>query len=67
MLEMAFDTDAPEFSTKFCTTVVIKSRKDHTVLLHNANLGPIGQYLMSSQHSNKALIEDGGFTQNKYT
>ena len=23
------------------------------------------QYLMSSQHSNKALIEDGGFIQNK--
>ena len=25
----------------------------------------IDQYLMSSQHSNKALIEDGGFTQDK--
>ena len=24
----------------------------------------IDQYLMSSQHSNKALVEDGGFTQN---
>ena len=26
----------------------------------------IHRYLMSSQHSNKVLVEDGGFTQNKY-
>ena len=26
----------------------------------------IDQYLMLSQHSNKALVEDGGFAQNKY-
>ena len=43
----AFDTDAPEFSSKFYTTL-IKSTKDHTVLPHDANLGPI--QLMTSDH-----------------
>ena len=33
--------DVPEFSTKFQTTVVVKSTKDHTVLPKNANLGSI--------------------------
>ena len=38
----AFNTgDAPEFSQKFYTTVVVKSTRDHTVLPHNANLGSI--------------------------
>ena len=29
------------------------------------NPGLIDQYLMSPQHSNKALVEDGRFTMNK--
>ena len=37
----AFANDVPAFSTKFYTTVVVKSTKDHTVLPHNANLGSI--------------------------
>ena len=37
----AFAYDVPAFSTKFYTTVVVKSTKDHTVLPHNANLGSI--------------------------
>ena len=37
----AFAADVPDFSTKFYTTVVVKSTKDHTVLPHNANLGSI--------------------------
>ena len=40
--------DVPEFSTKFYTTVVVKSTKDHTVLPHSANLGSIQP--MSSDH-----------------
>ena len=37
----AFANDVPAFSTKFYTTVVVKSTKDHTVLPHNANLSSI--------------------------
>ena len=45
----AFSTDdVPEFSTKFYTTVVVKSTKDHTVLPHNANSGSIQP--LSSNH-----------------
>ena len=45
----AFNTgDVPEFSTKFHTTMVVKSTKDHAVLPHNANLGSIQP--MSSDH-----------------
>ena len=45
----AFSTDdVPEFSTKFYTTMLIKSTKDHTVLPHDANLGSIQP--MSSAH-----------------
>ena len=45
----AFSTgDVPEFSTKFQTTVVVKSAKDHTVVPHNANLASIQP--MSSDH-----------------
>ena len=40
----AFANDVPAFSTKFYTTVVVKSTKDHPVLPHNANLGSIQLY-----------------------
>ena len=46
----AFNTgDAPEFSQKFYTTVVVKSTRDHIVLPHNANLGSIQP--MSADHN----------------
>ena len=41
--------DAPEFSQKFYTTVVVKSTRDHIVLPHNANLGSIQP--MSADHN----------------
>ena len=45
----AFSTgDVPEFSTKFYTTVVVMSGKDHTVLPDNASLGSVQP--MSSDH-----------------
>ena len=37
----AFGNAVPDFSTKFYTTVIVKSTKDHPVLPHNANLGTI--------------------------
>ena len=37
----AFGNVVPDFSTKFYTTVIVKSTKDHPVLLHNANLSTI--------------------------
>ena len=43
----AFNTgDAPEFSQKFYTTVVVKSTRDHIVLPHNANLGSFSKCLL---------------------
>ena len=46
----AFNTgDAPEFSQKFYTTVVVKSTRDHIVLPHNANLASIQP--MSADHN----------------
>ena len=46
----AFNTgDAPEFSQKFYTTVVVKSTRDHVVLPHKANLGSIQP--MSADHN----------------
>ena len=36
-----FGNAVPDFSTKFYTTVIAKSTKDHPVLPHNANLGTI--------------------------
>ena len=37
----AFGNAVPDFSTKFYTTVIVKSTKDHPVLPHNATLGTI--------------------------
>ena len=37
----AFGNVVPDFSTKFYTTVLVKSTKDHPVLPHNAKLGTI--------------------------
>ena len=37
----AFGNAVPNFSTKFYTTLIVKSTKDHPVLPHNANLGTI--------------------------
>ena len=40
-IRTAFGNAFPVFSTKFYTTVIVKSTKDHPVLPHNANLGTI--------------------------
>ena len=40
-IEHAFGNAVPDFSTKFYTTVIVKSTKDHPVLPHNANLDTI--------------------------
>ena len=37
----------PDFSTKFYTTVIVKSTKDHPDLPHNANLGTIQPFTPS--------------------
>ena len=51
----AFNTgDAPEFSQKFYTTVVVKSTRDHIVLPHNANLGSIQP--MSADHNEDSAV-----------
>ena len=53
---------------KFHLHMLYKTPKTDDLHTRNSSgsLQNIDQYLMSPEHSNKALAEDGGFAQNKY-
>ena len=42
----------------------VEQNKIFPRILFCANFNTISQYFISSKHSKKALVEDGGFTQN---
>ena len=55
----AFGNAVPDFSTKFYTTVIVKSRKDRPGSPHNPNLGTIQPY---APNHNKIFSEAADYT-----
>ena len=54
---------------RFCCIATVKTLETASIqqfLCDEIGLYLTDQYLMSSEHSNKALVQDGGFTLNKY-